>query len=123
MEQLPSGSVNRAGSASKRLDSLSTGAPASAVEECCSLSVSSECSTLLEPGVFGVMCDVGEQSGEYSSTVHPVVSMSSDRRPNPGKEWHGAKSSTTYLKGGMDESETESESCLDRCVALINLDK
>lgn len=78
---MPLGSMKSAGSASNRFDSLSAGATAVEAEEC---------SSLLEPELLDVDVDVaagvGEQSGEKSSTVQPVSSMSSARSPNPGNE-------------------------------------
>ena len=68
--------MKSAGSASKRFDSLSAGA--TAVE-------ADDCSSPLEPE-FDVDVAAGEQSGEKSSTVQPVCSMSSARSPNPGNE-------------------------------------
>lgn len=67
--------MKSAGSASNRFDSLSAGVTAVEAEEC---------SCLSEPELLDV--DVGEQSGEKSSTVQPVCSMSSARSPNPGNE-------------------------------------
>ena len=69
--------MKSAGSASKRFDSLSAGATAVEAEEC---------SSLLKPELLDVDVAAGEQSGEKSSTVQPVCSMSSARSPNPGNE-------------------------------------
>ena len=49
--------------------------------------------------------------------------MSSDRRPNPGNEWHGARSSITTSQGGVDKDEDADGDDFDRCLALMCFDK